>query len=58
MINKRFEIESMVEEIIENRILEEFSCVFENQLECEIALEILKEKLDEFDPKVFKDLFE
>lgn len=56
--SKQHEIEAIVEDLIENTIVEVFSSSFSSKKECEIALDILKEKLDEFDSDVFESLFD
>jgi hypothetical protein len=58
MYSKQNEIESIIEDLIDNVIIEAFTGSFTSIQECEVALEILKEKLDEYDTRLFKDLFE
>ena len=58
MYSKQNEIEAVVEELIENTILEALAGALSSVKECEIAIEILKEKLDELDSSSFKSLFE
>jgi hypothetical protein len=57
MYSKEHEIESIVEDLIENTIVELFTSSLSNKKECEIALDILISKLEEFDTDVFKDFF-
>jgi hypothetical protein len=58
MYSKQHELEGLMEDLIENVIMEAFGDYFSNRRECEVALEILKNKLDEFDTSAFKDLFD
>ena len=58
MYSKQNEIEAIVEDLIENTILELFADSLSSKKECEVALEILIDKLEELDPKVFKNMFE
>jgi len=58
MHSKHYEIEAIVEDLIENTVVELFCDSFCSKKECEIALEILINKLEELDPKVFKDCFD
>lgn len=55
MHSKYNEIEAIVEDLIENTIVELFCDSFSTKKECEVALEILINKLEELDPKVFKE---
>ena len=57
MNSKNFEIEALVEDIIENLILEELAGSLNSYKECEIAIEVLINKLEELDFKVFKSFF-
>jgi hypothetical protein len=57
MNSKYNEIEAIVEDLIENTILELFADSFSSKKECDIALEMLVEKIEELDPKVLKALF-
>ena len=57
MHSKYNEIEAIVEDLIENTILELFADSFSSKKECDIALEMLVEKIEELDPKVLKALF-
>ncbi len=57
MHSKYNEIEAIVEDLIENTILELFVDSFSSKKECDIALEMLVEKIEELDPKVLKALF-
>lgn len=57
MNSKKFEIEALVEDLIEGVIIEEFVGSLNSAKECEAALEILIQKLEEFDPKDFKSYF-
>ena len=58
MYSKQNEIEAIVEDLIENTILELFADSLSSKKECEVALELLIEKLEDLDPKVFKSLFD
>lgn len=58
MYSKQNEIEAIVEDLIENTIIELFADSFSSKKECEVALEILISKLEEFDTKVFKSFFD
>jgi hypothetical protein len=58
MYSKQHEIEAVIEELIENTILEAFAGSFSSVTECEVAVEVLKEKLDEMDASTFRSLFE
>lgn len=55
MHSKYNEIEAIVEDLVENTIVELFCDSFSTKKECEVALEILISKLEELDPKVFKE---
>jgi len=57
MYSKEHEIEAIVEDLIENTIIELFVDSFASKKECEVALEILISKLEEFDTKTFKNFF-
>ena len=58
MYTKRHEIESIVEDLVENNILEVFSDSFSTTTECEVALELLIESLEKLDIDVFKALLD
>jgi hypothetical protein len=58
MHSKYNEIEAIVEDLIENTVVELFADSFSTKKECEVALELLIEKLEELDPKVFKTFFD
>lgn len=58
MYSKQNEIEAIVEDLIENTIVELFADSFSSKKECEVAMEILISKLEEFDTKVFKSFFD
>jgi hypothetical protein len=58
MISKQHEIEAIVEDFIDNTLLELLSDTFTNKRECGIALEILKDKLEDYDVNSFKDYFD
>ena len=58
MYSKQNEIEAIVEDLIENTIIELFADSFSSKKECEMALEILISKLEDFDPKVFRTFFD
>jgi hypothetical protein len=58
MHSKQHEIEAIVEDLIDNTILELFADTFSSKKECAFALEILKEKLEDYDSSSFKDYFD
>ena len=58
MYSKQHEIEAIVEDLIENTIMELFADSFSSKKDCEIALEILISKLEEYDTKSFKVFFD
>lgn len=58
MYSKQHEIEAIVEDLIENTVMELFADSFSSKKECEVALELLISKLEEFDPKIFKTFFD
>jgi hypothetical protein len=58
MYSKQNEIEAIIEDLIENTIIELFQDSFSSKKECEIALEMLISKLEEFDTKEFKKYFD
>jgi hypothetical protein len=58
MYSKKHEIESIIEDLIENTILETFADSFSNSQECEVALAVLIEKLEELDTTSFKPMFD
>ena len=58
MYSKQHEIEAVIEDLIENTILEAFAGSFSSINECEVAVEVLREKLDELDRSAFRSLFE
>lgn len=58
MYSKQHEIEGIVEDLIEETIIDALASSLHSVKECEVAVEILKEKLDELDLSVFKELFE
>lgn len=57
MSSKQHEIEAIVEDLIENTIFELFADSFSSVKECEVALEILKHKLEEIEPSAFTEFF-
>jgi hypothetical protein len=57
MSSKQHEIEAIVEDLIENTIFDLFADSFSTVKECEVALEILKHKLEEVEPSTFKEFF-
>ena len=57
MYSKQNEIEGIIEDLIENTIFELFADTLSSKKECEIALEMLIQKLEEVDPSVFKTFF-
>ena len=58
MYSKQNEIEAIVEDLIENTIVELFADSFSSKKECEMALEVLISKLEDFDIKTFKEFFD
>ena len=58
MYSKQNEIEAIVEDLIENTIIELFADSFSSKKECELALELLISKLDDFDIDNFKNFFD
>ena len=58
MCCKQNEIEAVVEDLIENVIVEALAGTLQNAKECEIAVEMLKEKLDALALADFLPLFE
>jgi len=58
MYSKQNEIEAIVEDLIENNIMELFADSFSSKKECEVALEMLISKLEEYDTKSFKNFFD
>lgn len=58
MYSKHNEIESIIEDLIENTIVELLADSLSSKKECEVALNMLIEKLEELDPKVFKKYFD
>lgn len=58
MHSKQNEIEAIVEDLIENTIVELFADSFSSKKECEIALEILLSKLEDYDTNNFKNFFD
>lgn len=58
MYSKQNEIESIIEDLIENTIVEVIADSLSSKHECELALEILQSKLEDFDVSVFEDYFD
>lgn len=58
MYSKYNEIESIVEDLIDNSIVEAFGGSFSTKTEAKLALKLLIEKLEDFDPNVFDELFD
>jgi hypothetical protein len=58
MYSKYNEIESLVEDMIENTILLAFEDCFSSKKECCVALEILLEKLSEVECDVFDNYYD
>ncbi len=58
MYSKQIEIEEIVDDLIENSIIETLINTLSSKKECDVAIEILKEKLEEFDNSVFQKFFE
>lgn len=58
MYSKEIEIEEIVDDLIENSIIETLINTLASKKECYVAIEILKEKLEELDNSVFLKFFE
>jgi hypothetical protein len=58
MYSKDNEIEAIVEDLIENNIVDIIASSLDSPKECEVAIELLIEKLEEFDLSVFKTWFD
>lgn len=58
MYSKQNEIEAIVEDLIENTIVSLFADSFSSKKECEIALELLISKLEDYDTNEFKTFFD
>lgn len=58
MYSKYNEIESVVEDLIENTIVDYFEGCFSTKKECKLALKLLIEKLDDLDETIFDELFD
>lgn len=58
MYSKYNEIESLVEDMVENTILLAFEDCFSSKKECCVALEILLEKLSEVECDVFDNYYD
>lgn len=58
MYSKYNEIESVVEDLVENTIVDYFEGCFSTKKECKLALKLLIEKLDDLDETVFDELFD
>lgn len=58
MHSKQNEIEAIVEDLIENTIIELFADSFSSKKECEVALEMLLSKLEDYDTNNFKVFFD
>ncbi len=58
MHSKNNEIEAIVEDLIENNIVDLLASSLNSPKECEAAVELLIEKLEEFDLSVFKTWFD
>ncbi len=58
MYSKHNEIEAIVEDLIDNTIIELFADSLSSRKECEVALDILIQKLEEYDPKHFRQYFD
>lgn len=55
--SQHHEIEGVVENLIEDIIIKELAGSLETPRDCRYAIELLKEKLEELDDKVFDDSF-
>jgi hypothetical protein len=58
MITQQHEIDSLVEELIENEIFDFFQTNFYTRKTAAYAFEVLKQKLEEMDSEVFEELFD
>jgi hypothetical protein len=58
MYSKQHEIEAIVEDLIDNTIMELFADSLSSRKECEVALEILITKLEDYDTRNFKNFFD
>lgn len=58
MYSKQNEIEAIIEDLIENTITDLLVDSFSSKKECEIALEVLISKLEDFDTDNFKEFFD
>ena len=58
MYSKQNEIEAIIEDLIENTITDLLVDSFSTKKECEIALEVLISKLEDFDTDNFKEFFD
>ena len=58
MYSKQNEIEAIIEDLIENTVMDLFADNFSSKKECEIALEMLISKLEDFDTNSFKAFFD
>lgn len=58
MYSKQNEIEAIIEDLIDNTILDLFIDNFSSKKECDMALEILISKLEDFDSNSFKAFFD
>ena len=58
MYSKQHEIEAIVEDLIENTVVSLFADSFSSKKECEIAMEMLLSKLEEYDSNNFKAFFD
>lgn len=58
MYSKQNEIEAIIEDLIDNTIVDLFIDNFSSKKECDMALEILISKLEDFDSNGFKSFFD
>lgn len=58
MYSKQNEIEAIIEDLIDNTIVDLFADNFSSKKECDIALEMLISKLEDFDSNSFKAFFD
>lgn len=58
MYSKQHKIDSIVEDLIQDLVIESFTSYLDNAKECDYALEVLKTKLEEFDTIIFKRFFD
>jgi hypothetical protein len=58
MFSKHYELEEIVDDVLHNTIIEALGSTLESKKECDIAIEILREKLATLDDDVFDSFFD